>query len=421
MEQNIKFDKEKVWANIELDQNKKRRKRLLPFFTVALFALVILFIVTKHNTSTQSQLTQGSSVSNETTSTTSLEKNIKETTQHKSNQAHPEKENKEKVSLNPKLNSKKIDKAAINNTNKESQLSKTNKTIPSAQKKTVASYVRPIQFEINPKQLIEFYPIKKITFGDIRDQDKIINLSTKFITESKDIKKPLFRKASKSIFAQGSTIFSKFQDSNTLENSWTYAQGLNFISSNTFGIEWRLANNIIIRTGVNLELTSSTYDHTQYDIESGTIADDTISIYNNTIMTGSRLYTTEIERRIVSNNQLIRIGVPVALGYSIDRKSYKVNLLMQSTYSRFLKFTGVIANANQEHITDQDFIKDNYFTKKSSINMSGLVLLEKRINRHLTANTGLEFIISDKGLPIKTLTDRSFNGIGISIGLSYHL
>lgn len=425
MEKNIKFDKEKVWKVIEKDQKKKKRKKFMFFYLTGFLLLSVGSFYLLSNSGDNTILEEKGH-----TITQSVEKNptIKENSEIQSsndavsiisNESHVIVEEAEKSSetISNEV-SEIVDQVVINTVAESTRAIMSEVTEGTIQKvKENDENVTKLYSEID--KISGFDKLSGIAISPLRYESEVYELRRGYL-KLPEIVKP-FSIARKNIFVQSSFLFgkTKISGSENLADLWNTTQSLNFINSNSLGLELEFRNNLSLRSGFRLDIISTTYDLTQNDVEEGISENDTLSIYANRVLTGDRNYTTSIERRIVNHNNIYRIGLPVAIGYKIAGDKFDVKIYGQSTLSYYQSFRGIVSTHDFRHEFDQDNVNDTYFNNKWSVRLSGLILLEKRLSKSLKINAGIEMAFSERLLSSKESFNLDYRGAGLSMGLSY--
>ncbi len=430
MEKNIKFDKEKVWRAIEKDQSKKRRKKFLFFYffgflLLSVGAFYLFFDSTDDllNEKPKQVITQNilkDPVKKEIVEILSSNENI---TILESNSKDIEKEKDSRIIQRKTKLSERVDHSEIS-----SLIRSENKFVTDQQAITYSAIDKASTSIINkkidrsvPKDNTVSSPsiLDEISLSPLIYEQDNFELNWDYL-DLPEKQKPLIL-TGKSIFIQSSLLFgeTRISGDEIFSEVWNATQSLNFINSNSLGLELEFNNNLSLRSGLRLDIISMTYDHTQVDVEEGVVDNDTVSVYANRVITGNRNFTTLIDRRVVNHNNIYRVGLPLAIGYKIEGKKISLKLYGQSTLSYFQRFSGITSSQDLNHEFDQEYVNDTYFQNKWSLRLSGMILLEKQLSKSLKMNAGIELAFPESLLTSQEVFNLDYRGIGLSMGLSY--
>lgn len=438
MAKKIEYNKDRVWAKIEADQKKKRRRKIIPlFFIFGLSVVAGAFLlltwnheksestVTISETGNASTITSEALISNHSNDKPILNKVEKSTeptekiitTELKT--VNLQKSNKAKTQL--PLSTRMSDAIYQHQTNtsllpsQSSSLTTFHNHSPSATNTATKQIEHTLNIHLLPLSTIAAHSPSPLITG--------ITLRTPFLPSSPE---RTICKPRQTILKQKGLFFQNafFPTGNTsggvqdVRSEWDNSQSYNFASTSSVGVELTFSNNLFFRTGLDVSVISATYRHQIVTVEESVSENDTLVVYNNFVETGDRKATTTTTRTLVKNNEIYRFGIPLALGYSLQTKMVDIRLLYQARLNLIQRFSGIMNDGNNMSIFNTAEQRP-YFHKGMTIDHSSSILLGKNIKGQWDLNVGLSFVFNSKnrtsGMDINT------HGLGLVTGVTYNL
>ena len=140
-------------------------------------------------------------------------------------------------------------------------------------------------------------------------------------------------------------------------------ESFNFANGTTLGIELPISGSWFVQSGIHIDIISSTYRHRQEGIVLGSnfVQHDTAVIYNNVAVPGTREVTEVASRKIVKNNEVIKLGIPVMAGFDKDFGAWSLRALVGARFNFSQSFYGVISDMDGVHMESNEEINNTYY------------------------------------------------------------
>lgn len=241
-----------------------------------------------------------------------------------------------------------------------------------------------------------------------------------FQIDSKNKKNLAFSLFAQNTLSRGSDIYNGEED---FVDSRISSESFNFTNSSTIGLEVNVNKNWLIRAGVNLDVISHTYDHLQSDLilRETAVQHDTAIIYNNTVVPGLRNTNTLGGRHIVKNNEVLKFGVLLGLGYKMHFNKWSLRTYVNSQFDFTQKFYGIIKDIEDVHQFEPALINEAYYTNYNSAKISADIILDRHLFSNLDVFVGLRYTLSEMRFSNDLIFTQDYKGIGISIGIKTDL
>lgn len=229
------------------------------------------------------------------------------------------------------------------------------------------------------------------------------------------------RKGSKAFYVSNTISFGsqKYRGPIDYVESRQSAEKLNFINSTAFGLQFASKRNLLFRIGLNVDVISHTYEHIQGDVinRETQVQHDTAVVYQNAIVSGLRIAREEGGRRIVKNNEVLKFGIPIGLGYKMNFGNWSLRNYVNAQVDFKQQFYGVIKSVNEVHLFDQQLVNDSFYKNYWSSKLSAEMLLDKHLSENLSLSLGVRYSFPELRLS-NSEYGHDYKGLGISFGLS---
>lgn len=433
MSKKLSFNKDRIWAGIESDQNRKRRKKILPYFIFLAIGLLFTTIMLPNHEiqiRTELSLDKEQEVLNKKVKSKPYSNSAEGTNHTNGNYIKPE--NGSQVEMSQVISEPKATTQTKTNSNTLT-ISKarsipdistsSNSTGPSTVliRKTHKSSLR--QKPQSKPQLSSYNSLPTLVTKPLYNNlSPTLSLASIFNPETQITTKQKICISKHQIYFQSSFYGSGFVKNGSIaqQNIWNASQTYNFGTASSAGLELQLSNKLLLRAGLEISIISNTYRYKVITVENNINPNDTIDIYENLVVLGDRNEITTNTRSIVKNNESYRIGVPLAIGYTLSTDVMDIKFLLQTTINYWQNFQGIMNDLDNFPVFDNES-QNEYFTSSLSYNLSSSLLFSKSISKHLDFNLGLSYA------PIRSSNDFTqdleigYRGLGVSTGLSYNL
>lgn len=229
------------------------------------------------------------------------------------------------------------------------------------------------------------------------------------------------RKGRKAFYVSNTISFGsqKYRGPIDYVESRQSAEKLNFINSTAFGLQFASKRNLLFRIGLNVDVISHTYEHIQGDVinRETQVQHDTAVVYQNAIVSGLRIAREEGGRRIVKNNEVLKFGIPIGLGYKMNFGNWSLRNYVNAQVDFKQQFYGVIKSVNEVHLFDQQLVNDSFYKNYWSSKLSAELLLDKHLSENLSLSLGVRYSFPELRLS-NSEYGHDYKGLGISFGLS---
>lgn len=451
MPKKLNYDRDKVWQNIVKKQEREKKKKyflVLFFLGLLCSGSWITFSLLKNNVEITSKQNTLSSIENhQSVKSTLQEPNVNESI---IDQAIKEVTNDNKISdinIDQETNrNAQLKKEADENINANQDIQKNNnfeslagnsnenintpvvysQSIPDANH----TEEKPSKLKIKGVKEIQDIVLPLIVMADLTKRYSEISFTRDIvqinsiieIPDNNDSKSRVY----KCLFVEntlsvGAQIFDGPVD---YIDSRKESETLNFVNSTYGGLEIRNQNNFLFRIGFNVDIVSHTYDHIQGDVISRDtqVQHDTAIVYINTVVSGLR-EAQEIGggRHIVKNNEVIKFGLPIGIGYEWDLGKWQVRNYINARLDFSQSFSGVIKNVYGVHLLDQESTNNDFYNNYMAAKFSGQILFDRYINESIRFSFGLKYTAPEINLSNDVIYRHDYRGVGLSFGISTRL
>lgn len=447
MAKKIEYNKEKIWAKIEADQNRKRRKRLLPLFFLSGLAIVGFSIFSllppqQETTNVVNNLphkgkekmafnSHESKVISEDIPTSGMPKEASTATAIK-------KETVNKINETPSTTTAILPKTTSSITQQASHYPQYTQPVTTSQSSFSSFHQQPSSIILSDTDAAidnsDSALLKHLNLASLSDiATHTLALESKvelykfpmldrhsIVQNLSKSSTPLLK--STSLYLQNALFFSDHLSGGTTatQQAWNNSQSLNFGTSTTAGVEVLFSKNVFLRAGLGLSILSTTYRHDQVTLEEGISQNDTLVVYSNFVETGDRKTTTTTTRSIVKNNETYKVGVPIALGYTINRRNFDLKIMLQSTFNFYQKFSGVMNDESSTPLFNSA-AQNDYFSEGISVDHSATILIGKTFSKRWGWNLGMNYAFSPSRNGQTSGLTNSNQGLGLVTGFSFNL
>jgi len=455
MPNKLNYNRDKVWQNIVERQKKEKRKKFLFIWLfiglIALTSWAVFEFYGTQNLDVQSSLEKVNSQNNALVNLNTQTAAIDDEKSKKDINGEIEKQtstisntvNDSKYSSNNIFTSKQSIESKPETDSHSQSNSIANTTVVQNRLITQSTFEdqRSIFKSANSKILPKTKAEKSVLRNDVNDSIENIDYTIEALLEISSIHSSLERNAESIL---GSPVISLLKEDEVhsksekylfIENTLSFgsqiydgpidyiesresAERLNFINSTSLGLEFSSKRNILFRVGLNVDIISHTYDHIQGDVIVRETLHDTAIIYNNAVVPGLRETQEVGGRHIVKNNEVLKFGIPIGLGYKWEFDNWSIRNYINAQLDFSQNFYGVIKSVNDVHLFDQEATTNTFYNNYWAAKLSGQILVDRHIGAGTRVSLGVRYTASEIQLSKNINHRHDYNGVGVSLGLS---